>query len=173
MQKNGTNRIVSDSSCNGQQDRGTPPLQPAAPIPTAIPASTPNQHERSRILELLAQSPGAERHQACGVTARPCSDCRRTAPLECIDPGNCGLTHFCRPCAATWRCRLWRRHLRYVREYHVWLERYPALASLHPNQEVAAALLLALRTMIRRDVLDFVWRRLGRELPDVVKQIVA
>jgi hypothetical protein len=140
----------------------------------------------ARVRELLATAPRSADHAACGVSARPCADCWRTKVLECVDPDACaGITPaglmllrptsptLCRPCAATWRCRLWQRHPRHVREYHVWVQRYPALAKLHSDQEAGAALLLALRQMIRRDVISSVWRRLGRELPDAVRHIVA
>jgi hypothetical protein len=126
-----------------------------------------------RVLKLLAASPRPEDHASCGISARPCRDCRSTGLLECSELETCGRSCFCRPCAATWRCRLWRRHLRHVREFHVWAERYPVLANLHPDATVAAALVHALRCVIRRDVRKSVWRRLGRELPAAVLAIVS
>ena len=110
------------------------------------------------IADLLAATPGQEQHKACGVTAKPCRDCVLTSPLPCTDPGSCGRTMLCRPCAATWRCRIWREHLLFVRAFHAAVARYPSLARLHANQETAAALFWELRRAVRRDV----WKWLER-----------
>jgi hypothetical protein len=123
----------------------------------------------ARIAELLAATPGQAEHVACGVTARPCRDCRRTAPLPCIDLETCGITDLCRPCGATWRCRMWHWcHVRHVRAFHCAVERYPALARLHPDSDVAAAVFWALRKALRRDLGRFVRKLLAADLPDAV-----
>lgn len=126
-----------------------------------------------RLAELLA-GPEHSRHHQCGVDRRPCSDCRRCAPLACADPDRCGgatgpvptgADRLCRPCAATWRCRFWRTHPRYIRAYHQACERYPALATLHSDQRTAAALYLSIRLAVRRDVRQM----LARELPEAIR----
>jgi hypothetical protein len=131
------------------------------------PSTQPDQWTRFR--ELLARSPGAVEHVACGTNARPCRDCRRSAPLPCIDPETCGIDDLCRPCAATWRCRLWRaNHLRHVRDYHRAVERFPALAHLHPDPDTAAAIWRELKRAIHLDLARMVRRLLAAELPDAV-----
>jgi hypothetical protein len=106
------------------------------------------------------------------VCRRPCRDCRITAPLPCLDPDTCGIDHLCRPCAAAWRCRLWRiNHLRHARDYHAACERYPALVRLHTDPKVAAALWAELRRAIGRDARRTVRRMLARELRDAMKAI--
>lgn len=127
-----------------------------------------------QLVELLGASPGAAQHSACGVRRRPCSDCRRTAPLECLDPLTCGITDFCRPCAATWRCRLWPLHPRHVREFHVWVEKFPALARLHEDPETAAALFACLRLVCRREIrraLDREREHLAADLPAIMEEL--
>jgi hypothetical protein len=122
-----------------------------------------------QIAKLLAVTPGQVEHAACGVTGRPCRDCRNTAPLECIDTENCGTTYLCRPCAATWRCRMWRwGHTRHVREFHCAVERYPALARLHTDPDVAAAIWRELRRAIIRYVKNYVPRLLAADLPEAI-----
>ena len=114
-----------------------------------------------RIARLLSRSPGQGEHAKCGVVARPCRDCRRTAPLECVDPTSCGQETLCRPCAATWRCRIWKEHLVHTREFHVACDRFPALANLHADPATAAAIWRELRRAIRRDVMKWVQKRCG------------
>jgi hypothetical protein len=122
-----------------------------------------------RITRLLSATLGQEEHHDCGVTARPCKDCRRTAPLECIDPGSCGKTALCRPCAATWRCRMWRvNHTRHVRDFHRAIERFPALARLHPDPDIAAAIFRELRHAMRRDLTSYMRHLLATDLPEAV-----
>lgn len=103
----------------------------------------------ARIRELLQAAQHAAHHD-CGITRRPCRDCRLSGRQECFDPVSCGITDLCRPCAATWRGRIWRRHQRFIREYHVAIEGFvDELAGL--DQRTGAALLLAFRRMARRD----------------------
>jgi hypothetical protein len=138
-----------------------------------VGCNTPvNQVDIDRLLELLTASPGQDQHRACGVSARPCKDCRHTAPLPCVDPESCGVTDFCRPCCATWRCRIWRLHLRHVREYHAACERFPALLELHHEPAVAAAIWYELRRALRRDVRRMVRSLLARELPPAVQHLM-
>jgi hypothetical protein len=106
-----------------------------------------------RAANLLHVSFGHERHLRCGIDCRPCADCRRTALLECLDRQTCGLTDFCRPCAAYWRLRLWRaNHARYVRTFHRAVERYPALAQLHLDPLAAAAIFWELKQALFQDI---------------------
>src|SRR5262245_24203679 len=130
--------------------------------PGALGAEADASARAEHIARLLAATPGQENHKACGVTARPCGDCRQTAPLECVDPGWCGRNELCRPCAATWRCRMWRAHLLHVRAFHCALERYPALAGIHSDQATAAAIFWELRRAIRRDAIKWLRRHLGK-----------
>src|SRR5437879_6474211 len=106
-----------------------------------------------RLAELLAATPGQEQHGACGVTARPCHDCRRTAVLDCIDRETCGQTDLCRPCSASWRLKMWRSsHTRHIRDFHRAVERYPELANLHPDQGTAAAVWVELRRAVWHEI---------------------
>lgn len=149
------------------------------PPPAAqINVAASDQAILGRRLAVLLAEPQHAPHHACGITRRPCRDCRRCAPLNCADADRCagaigpiptGADRLCRPCAATWRCRAWRQHPRYVREYDRAVERYPALARLHPDRETAAALYLALRVDIRRDMRPM----LARELPALIATITA
>jgi hypothetical protein len=126
----------------------------------------------TRVVELLVATPAQDQHRDCGVNRRPCRDCRLTAPLPCIDSEVCGIDDFCRPCAATWRCRLWRaNHLRFVCEFHRAVERFPALAHLHPDPHTAAAIWRELRRAIRLDVARTVRRLLVNELPEAIHAI--
>lgn len=113
-----------------------------------------------RVVELLVATSGQKGHQACGVTARPCRDCRKVALLECVDQESCGITDFCRPCAATWRWRIWRvNHTRHVREFQRAVERFPALANLHADQATAAAVWRELRLALRWDAIKWLGRQ--------------
>jgi replicative DNA helicase len=71
----------------------------------------------ARARELLAASAGAGEHAACGLSAAPCTDCRLTAGLERADREVCGIDDLCRPCAASWRVKLWAKSpLRHAHE---------------------------------------------------------
>jgi hypothetical protein len=76
-------------------------------LPLAVAAVNGITLDPERIVTLLESSPGHKDHAACGLKQQPCSDCQRTAPLQCFDEGTCGVDSFCRPCAAYWRLRMW------------------------------------------------------------------
>lgn len=114
---------------------------------------------RGRLLTRLLAAQEHAPHHPCGITRRPCPDCRRTAAIECDDPEHCagasgkpppGASRLCRPCAATWRCRTWRQLPRRIREYHRAINGFAELAGL--DQETGAVLLIAFRRAVHRDL---------------------
>lgn len=124
--------------------------------------------DTTHVAEMLRRPEHAEHHR-CGIERRPCKTCRTLAPEECIDPSSCGIVDLCRPCASTWRCRLWRKnHLRHHRAFHRACERFPAL-SLHPDQETAAALY----TCVIAEASRVMRRMLRRELTALLKYLRA
>lgn len=113
-----------------------------------------------RLAELLVASPGAAEHKDCGVRARPCSDCRRTAPLECVDVLECGITDLCRVCAATWRMRLWSKHPVRVRRWLSVCARFVQLGRLRLTAKEGSDLLWIFRRVARRDFRKILRREL-------------
>jgi hypothetical protein len=128
-------------------------------LPPAGPSSESDDRRPAtpeRLADLLYQ-PEQREHYACGVRRRPCWDCRRTAPLPCVGPATRGIHYLCRPCAATWRCRMWRMHPLRIRRWHCLADQLPRLLDLPP--ETGAELVKLLGRIVRR----VVQRRLADE----------
>ena len=62
-------------------------------------------------------------------------------------------------------------HLRYVRDYHRAVSRFPALAMLHDDQEAAASVFRELTKSIYRRVRNRIEKKLQKELPDIMRVI--
>ena len=136
-------------------------------------SAPPTAADLQQIAALLQSRPDYGEHAACGVTARPCPDCRRTAALECTDPDTCCDSMLCRVCAAGVRCHLWRgAHLRHVRRLHRAIERYPAIGNLSADQEALAAWWRETNRAIYGTIKRAIEKWLARELPAVVKALV-
>src|SRR5262249_7478162 len=113
------------------------------------------------------------------MTRRPCIDCRKTAPLECTGD-RCGevtrvedfegvlsLQRLCRPCAATWRVRVWSSRPRRQRQWLMLASFCPSLAALPLTPEQGGDLFFALNIMARRAVRHEA-DRLADELADTL-----
>jgi hypothetical protein len=89
-----------------------------------------------------------------------------------VDVTTCGITDLCRPCAATWRCRIWRLHPLRIRRWHRLAEGLPRLLSLPPEQGAELVVLLGrvVRRVVRR-ALDRERQHLAAELPQVIKEV--
>jgi hypothetical protein len=123
---------------------------------------------RDRLTRQVVEQSAHTRHRDCGLLAPPCPDCRRTAPLECIDRATCGKPELCRPCAATWRCRIWYAKPIRVRRWLTEAHRHPALATLGLSDDEGADVIAAFRRIARREVR----RLLHRELPEAVEYLL-
>jgi hypothetical protein len=136
-----------------------PPLPPVG-----IPALDVGELEA--LADMLTRAEHG-RHRGCGANHRPCPDCRRTAGLECVDSTVCGINDLCRPCAATWRCRLWRANPLRIRRWLRLAEGLPGLLGLPVEQGAE------LVTLLGRIVRGSIRRRLERERRDLARYLAA
>jgi hypothetical protein len=127
-------------------------------LPLAVAAVNGITLDPERVASLLESSPGHKDHAACGLKRRPCSDCRRTAPLECADPETCGVDSFCRPCAAYWRLKMW--------EGHPVAKRLPQLLVETVRPDAAAELVSLFRNIVH-EAIEQERKMLAAELPKI------